>query len=100
MSEVRARPKGAGRGSNEIGCNGLAQRWPRLREVSMNGGKWTDEENERLKAFVAKGVSIFRVAAIFNRTVAGVRVHAQKIGTPFPPVRELRKKWADAAFRA
>jgi hypothetical protein len=49
---------------------------------------------------VAQGVSIFRVAAIFNRTVAGVRVHAKKIETPFPPLRELRKKWADAAFRA
>jgi len=42
----------------------------------MNGSKWTDEENERLKAFVAQGVSIFRVAARFNRTVAGVRAHA------------------------
>jgi len=66
----------------------------------MNGGKWTDEENERLKALVAKGASIFRVAAIFNRPIGGIRAHAKKIETPFPPMRELRKKWADAAFRA
>jgi hypothetical protein len=54
---------------------------------------WTDQENERLKAFVAQGVSILRVAVIFNRTVAGVRVHAKIIGTRFPSLRELRKKW-------
>lgn len=61
---------------------------------------WTDEENEHLKALVAQGVSIFRVAAKFNRTIAGVRAHAKKNETPFPPVRELRKKRADTAFRA
>jgi hypothetical protein len=42
---------------------------------------WTDEENEHLKALVAQGVSIFRVAAKFNRTVAGVRAHAKKRDT-------------------
>jgi hypothetical protein len=61
---------------------------------------WTDEENEHLKALVAQGVSIFRVAAKFNRTVAGVRAHAKKNETPFPTVRELRRKRADTALQS
>jgi hypothetical protein len=57
---------------------------------------WTDEENERLKAFAAQGVSIIRAAAAFNRTMTSVRIQARKIGSPFPPMRAYRKKFADA----
>ena len=57
---------------------------------------WTGEQNERLKAFVAQGVSIVRAAAVFNRTITSVRVQARKVGSPFPPMRVFRKKFADA----
>ena len=56
---------------------------------------WTDEENERLKALVAQGVSIIRAAAKFKRTIISVRIQARKIGSPFPPMKEFRKKFAE-----
>ena len=56
---------------------------------------WTDADNERLKTFVAQGVSIIRAAAALNRTTAGIRAQARKLGTPFPPTRALRRQWAD-----
>jgi hypothetical protein len=57
-------------------------------------GSWTEEDNQRLKAFVEQGVSIVRVAAVFNRTIMSVRTQARKIGVPFPPMRAFRKKFA------
>ena len=63
-------------------------------------GIWTEEENERLKAFVAQGVSIFRAAAAFNRTIISVRDQARRVGTPFPDMRIARKKSADISSRA
>jgi type IV secretory pathway protease TraF len=54
---------------------------------------WTDAENERLKALVAQGVSIVRVAAVFNRKMVAVRTHARRLGTPFPRMNEFRKKF-------
>jgi hypothetical protein len=53
---------------------------------------WTAEENERLKAFVAKGVSIIKVAAAFKRKTVSVRNQARKLGRPFPSTKEYRKK--------
>jgi hypothetical protein len=50
---------------------------------------WTEVENEQLKAFVAKDVSIVRVAAVFNRTIISVRNQARKLGTPFPLMNVL-----------
>ena len=58
-------------------------------------GPWTEEDNERLKAFVANDVSVVRAAAAFNRKLVSVRNQARKLGTPFPPTRERRKKWMD-----
>jgi hypothetical protein len=55
---------------------------------------WTDADNERLKAFVASGVSLARAAAAFNRRLNSVRYQARKLGTPFPPLRDFRKKLA------
>jgi hypothetical protein len=62
--------------------------------VRLKSPSWTDADNERLKAFVEQGVSIVRAAAAFNRTIVNVRNQARKIGTPFPPMREFRKKFA------
>jgi hypothetical protein len=56
---------------------------------------WTEVENEQLKAFVAQDVSVVRVAAVFKRTIIGVRYQARKLGTPFPPMKVFRRKWAD-----
>jgi hypothetical protein len=60
---------------------------------------WTEADNERLKDFVAQGLSIIRAASAFKRTTTSVRCQARKIGTPFPPMRVVRKKWADAPSR-
>ena len=55
---------------------------------------WTTEDNERLKEMAAKGVPILRVAASLKCSMDAVRVQARKLGTPFPSVREARKKYA------
>ena len=60
---------------------------------------WTEADNERLKDFVAQGLSIVRAAAAFNRTTKNVRIQARKIGTPFPPMLVLRKNLADTSSR-
>jgi hypothetical protein len=57
---------------------------------------WTDEDNERLEAFVADGVSLVRAAVAFKRKLNSVRKQARKLGTPFPPLKESRKKYADS----
>lgn len=56
---------------------------------------WTAEDNERLKKMVANGVPVLRAAASFKRSMDAVRIQARKLGTPFPSVREARKKYAD-----
>jgi hypothetical protein len=50
-----------------------------------------------LKEFVAQGASIVRTAAALNRKIINVRTQARKIGTPFPPMRIYRKKFADTS---
>ena len=57
---------------------------------------WTDADNERLKAFVADGVSLVRAAVAFKRKLNSVRNQARKLGTPFPSLKESRKKYADS----
>jgi hypothetical protein len=57
-------------------------------------GKWTEADNERLRDFVKKGVPILRAAAALNRTTTSIRNQARKIGSPFPSIREVRKKFA------
>jgi GcrA cell cycle regulator len=64
-----------------------------LRKTNKNS--WTDEANGRLKVMVAQGATVLRAAAAFRRTIASVRRQAHKLGTPFPPLREVRKKWVD-----
>ena len=55
---------------------------------------WTPEENERLKDLVAGGATFIKAAAALNRTTVSVRNQARKLGCPFPPIKEVRKKWA------
>jgi hypothetical protein len=58
--------------------------------------EWTEEDNARLKGFVAQDASIIRAAAALNRNIKSVRIQARKLGAPFPPMRIFRKKLADA----
>jgi hypothetical protein len=60
----------------------------------MNGKRlpWTDEENNRLKAMVAQGVSITRAAVTFKRSTIALRHQARKLGTPFPHIRVVRQR--------
>ena len=69
----------------------MQQRVPRER-ISVKKPKWTAEENERLKALVAKNVSAMKAAAALKRTTISVRNQARKLGTPFPHMKEYRKK--------
>jgi GcrA cell cycle regulator len=55
---------------------------------------WTPEENERLKVMVASGASALRAAAAHKCSMIGVRAQARKLGTPFPTVREVKKRLA------
>jgi len=57
---------------------------------------WTAEENERLKALVAKDASIVKVAAELGRTTRSLRVQARKLGTPFPRMKDYRKNFRPA----
>ena len=57
---------------------------------------WTAEDNERLKALVAKGVSVIKAAAALKRTTVSVRTQARKLGTPFPPMKDYRKKFKNS----
>jgi hypothetical protein len=65
--------------------------------MPANKKPWTDEENERLKALVAKDESVIKAAAIFRRSIANVRNQARKLGTPFSTMKEYRKKFGDSA---
>jgi hypothetical protein len=68
----------------------------RERSVRHRKSPWTDEDNHRLKTLAAEGVSVARAAVTFNRSIMSVRTQARKLGTPFPPVRIVRKKLAEA----
>ena len=57
---------------------------------------WTAEDNERLKELVAKGVSVIKAAAALKRTTVSVRTQARKLGTPFPLMKDYRKKFKDS----
>ena len=67
----------------------FTSKWP----IKMN---WTAEENERLKALAAKNVSVIRAAAALKRTTISIRTQARKLGTPFPNLKEYRKKVQDS----
>src|SRR4051794_14568583 len=49
--------------------------------------KWTKEEDERLRAFVAKGASFVKAAAALKRKIVSVRTRARALGCPFQPLR-------------
>jgi hypothetical protein len=61
---------------------------------------WTNEEDDRLRAFVAEGASVVKVAAALNRKMVSVRTRARSLGCPFPPLRVVRQKWTDTQDNA
>jgi hypothetical protein len=56
---------------------------------------WSDADNARLKALVASGASAFRASAAFNRPINVIRERARKLGTPFPTIKDIRRKLGD-----
>jgi hypothetical protein len=60
--------------------------------MTLKSSFWTEEENERLKAFVAEGKSVVRAAAAFKRSMINVRHQARKLGAPFPSIRGHKKR--------
>jgi GcrA cell cycle regulator len=60
------------------------------------GDAWTEEDNARIRELAAKGASTIRAAAALKRSRLAVRDQARKLGTPFPTVRDLRKRLAEA----
>lgn len=59
------------------------------------GSGWTEERKRTLIAFVADGASRYLAAAALKRKAKRARVQARKLGSPFPPINEIRKKWPD-----
>jgi hypothetical protein len=57
---------------------------------------WTAEENERLKAMIAKGYTPFRVSAALKRKLISVRGQARKLGLAFPSIRQMRREMNEA----
>ena len=61
---------------------------------------WSAEDREWLVRMVESGVSPFRAAAVFKRSVISVQDQARKLGKPFPKLndrkRALRSKIAAA----
>ena len=64
--------------------------------MAVRKRRWTADENERLKALVSEGVSVIKVAAALKRTTVSVRTQARKLGTPFPLMKDYRKKFKDS----
>jgi hypothetical protein len=58
---------------------------------------WTQDDDERLRAFVAQGASVVKAAASLKRRIISVRARARALGCPFPPLRVVRQKWADTS---
>jgi hypothetical protein len=61
---------------------------------------WTQDEDDRLRAFVAQGASVVKVAAALKRRIISVRARARALGCPFPPLRAVRQKWAETQDEA
>jgi hypothetical protein len=53
---------------------------------------WTPGDDERVRGFVANGISIVRAGAALNRKQVSVRDRAKKLGCPFPTLEAARKK--------
>jgi hypothetical protein len=55
--------------------------------------RWTPEEDELIRSFVAKGASAIRVSAALKRHKASVTERARKLGCPFQSIKAARKRW-------
>jgi hypothetical protein len=56
---------------------------------------WTPEEDDRIRSFVAKGVSALRASAALKRNKASVIARARMLGCPFQTLKAARAKWAN-----
>jgi len=53
---------------------------------------WTNEDYERLKAFVTSGASPLRASLALKRSVAVTKNKAREIGAPFRKESEAKKE--------
>ena len=53
---------------------------------------WSAEDNYRLSPMIDFGLSAYRAAAVFKRSVRGVQDQARKLGKPFPKLNDRRRK--------
>jgi hypothetical protein len=56
---------------------------------------WSDADSARLRALVASGASAFRGSAAFDRPISVIREKARQLGTPFPTIKDTRRKFSD-----
>jgi GcrA cell cycle regulator len=54
--------------------------------------RWTPEEDDRIRAFVAQGASVVRAAAALRRKQHSVADRVYKLGCPFQTTTAARKK--------
>jgi hypothetical protein len=59
---------------------------------SRQSQPWTVEEDDRLRALVARGASTFRASAALKRPSKSVYQRAQKLGCPFPTIAQSRTR--------
>lgn len=57
---------------------------------------WTPDQIERFKKLAASGASAIRLAAAFNRPVAGIRQRARELGIEIKTLRQIRAKMREA----
>jgi len=53
---------------------------------------WTEDDLRLLQDYIDRGYSVYRIAAALNRSVAGVRTMAQRIGVRIVTGSDLRKR--------
>src|ERR1700744_2034464 len=53
---------------------------------------WTTQDDKRLRTLVAQGASPVRAAVALRRSKEYIRDRANKLGCPFPRLKDVRKK--------
>ena len=61
---------------------------------------WTDDDLKRLKAIAAAGGTPLRAAAALKRNLASCQSKARELGTPFTPIRTIRRNFKERCAAA
>jgi hypothetical protein len=57
---------------------------------------WTSDQMDRMKQLAVSGASAVRIASALDRSIAAVRVRANKVGIKIRGRREFRKSISEA----